>query len=126
MFEVEPAPDQERRYLALAAEMRPLLEQVDGFVSVERFRSLTRPNALLSLSFFEDEEAVRRWRTLSAHRNVQGDGRRDVFTDYRLRVAHVLRDYGLNERAQAPTDSRRAHDLRGIDAADDSTAAGRS
>jgi hypothetical protein len=29
--------------------------------------------------------------------------------DYRLRVAQVLRDYGIDERAEAPADSRRSN-----------------
>jgi heme-degrading monooxygenase HmoA len=90
--------------------MRPMLEEVEGFISVERFQSLTNPEKILSLSFFEDEEAVRRWRTMHAHRGAQSKGRAGIFADYRLRVAHVLRDYGLHERDQAPDDSRAAHD----------------
>lgn len=109
IFEVEPVPGRESDYLDIAAEMRPLLETIEGFVSVERFRSLTRPDVLLSLSFFEDEAAVHRWRTLSAHRDAQREGRDGLFADYRLRVAQVVRDYGLNERCDAPDDSREVH-----------------
>ena len=116
IFEVQPAPGAESRYLDLAAEMRPLLEQVEGFVSVERFRSITRPDVLLSLSFFEDEDAVRRWRTLDDHRRVQRDGRRGLFADYHLRVASVMRDYGMQDRVEAPRDSRRTHDAKPADA----------
>ena len=86
--------------------MRAMLEEIDGFISVERFESLTTPGKMLSLSFFRDEEAVRRWRTLGAHRAAQSRGREEVFAGYRLRVAEVLRDYGLHDRAQAPRDSR--------------------
>lgn len=109
IFEVELATGAEDRYLDLAATMRPLLDEVDGFVSVERFRSLSRPDVLLSLSFFEDEDAVHRWRTLAGHRSVQAEGRHSVFADYRLRVASVVRDYGLHDREQAPGDSRQVH-----------------
>ncbi len=109
IFEVKPAPGQRERYLELAASMRAELSTMDGFVSVERFQSLTDPDKLLSLSFWRDEEAVRAWRNLSAHRAMQARGRDGVFADYRLRVAAVLRDYGLHERAQAPVDSREAH-----------------
>ena len=111
LFEVEPEPGAEDTYLDLAASMRPLLEEVEGFVSVERFRSLARPNVLLSLSFFEDEAAVQRWRNLAAHRRVQAEGRSGIFARYRLRVASVLRDYGLHDREEAPNDSRAAHAL---------------
>ncbi|WP_193368437.1 antibiotic biosynthesis monooxygenase family protein [Pelagibius marinus] len=109
IFEVEPAEGRKQDYLDLAAELRPLLEEVDGFISVERFQSLSDPEKVLSLSFFRDEAAVRQWRRLSAHRNAQAQGRLGVFADYRLRVAEVIRDYGLTERAEAPADSRRAH-----------------
>ncbi len=88
-----------------------MLEKIEGFISVERFQSLTEPAKLLSLSFFRDEEAVRSWRTLSAHRQAQTRGRNGVFDDYRLRVAKIIRDYGLNEHDQAPDDSRKAHKL---------------
>lgn len=109
IFEVEPHADQRGAYLDAAARLRPLLEEIDGFVSVERFESLTKPGKILSLSIWRDEEAVRRWRNLEQHRGVQEAGRRSIFAGYRLRVAHVIRDYGMNDRAQAPEDSRAAH-----------------
>ncbi|WP_299506351.1 antibiotic biosynthesis monooxygenase [uncultured Roseobacter sp.] len=109
IFEVEPAAGRKEEYLEIAAKMRPMLEEIEGFISVERFQSLTDPAKLLSLSFFEDEEAVMRWRTLSAHRGAQRDGRAGVFAGYRLRVAGVIRDYGMFDRAQAPDDSKAVH-----------------
>lgn len=109
IFEVEPAEGRGQDYLDLAAELRPLLETIDGFISVERFQSLSDPDKILSLSFFRDETAVQQWRSLRAHRNAQARGRLGIFANYRLRVAEVVRDYGLSERAQAPHDSRRAH-----------------
>lgn len=109
VFEVIPATGRRAEYLDIAAEMRPLLAGIDGFISVERFQSLTDPDKLLSLSFWRDEAAVQAWRTLTAHRGAQGVGRQGLFRDYRLRVAEVARDYGLTERAEAPQDSRDAH-----------------
>ena len=109
IFEVEPAEGRQAEYLDIAAEMRPLLDQIDGFISVERFQSLTDPKKILSLSFFRDEEAIRQWRTLSAHRSAQTKGRAGLFQGYRLRIAGVLRDYGLFDRAQAPEDSKTTH-----------------
>ncbi len=109
IFEVTPAPGQRSAYLDAAAALKPLLAQIDGFVSIERFESLSEPGKLLSLSFWRDEEAVARWRQQEAHRSTQAAGRDHVFADYRLRVAAVVRDYGMNNRAQAPTDSRRVH-----------------
>jgi len=109
IFEVVPHPGERSAYLDLAAAMRPQLEAMDGFISVERFESLTTPGKMLSLSYWRDEEAVARWRNLDAHRRVQVKGRAHIFADYRLRVAAVLRDYGLNDRAEAPDDSRQAH-----------------
>ena len=109
IFEVIPAPGQHQRYLDTAAALRPLLEGIDGFVSIERFRSLADPDKILSLSFFRDEAAVIAWRNTEAHRAAQDMGRGGVFRDYRLRVASVLRDYGMTEREEAPTDSRARH-----------------
>ena len=109
IFEVTPAPGQRGAYLEAAAALKPLLAQIDGFVSIERFESLSAPDKLLSLSFWRDEEAVARWRQQEAHRSTQAAGRDHVFADYRLRVAAVVRDYGLNNRAQAPADSRAVH-----------------
>jgi heme-degrading monooxygenase HmoA len=109
IFEVEPAPAQRQAYLDTAAALRAELEAIDGFISVERFESLARPGRILSLSFWRDEEAVRRWRNLEAHREAQARGRQGVFLDYRLRVAEVVRDYGLREREEAPADARAAH-----------------
>ena len=110
IFEVEPAEGQKETYLDIAAAMRPMVEEIEGFISVERFQSLTTPGKLLSISFFEDEDALVRWRKLAAHRSAQSKGRSGIFADYRLRVAHVLRDYGMHERAEAPEDSRAHHD----------------
>ena len=109
IFEVLPAPGQREAYLGAAAALRPLLEQIDGFISIERFQSLSAPGKLLSLSFWRDEAAVAHWRQTEAHRATQQAGRHHIFADYRLRVATVVRDYGLHDRAQAPADSRSVH-----------------
>jgi len=109
IFEVEPHPDRKQDYLDTAAALKPLLDEIDGFVSIERFESLTEPGKILSLSFWRDEAAVADWRRLEAHRRAQAAGRHGVFADYRLRVAGVLRDYGMTDRAQAPADSRTAN-----------------
>jgi heme-degrading monooxygenase HmoA len=109
IFEAVPQPGNKDAYLDAAARLRPILEKMDGFVSVERFESLTQPGKILSLSFWRDEEAVRQWRNVEEHRRIQGAGRNSIFSGYRLRVAEVLRDYGLEDRAQAPEDSRAAH-----------------
>ena len=107
IFEVWP----ERRddYLDIAAELRPHLKQIDGFISVERFESLTEKGKILSLSFFRDEAAVQAWRNVAEHRVAQAKGRGGIFKDYRLRIASVIRDYGMNDRAQAPADSKVVH-----------------
>lgn len=110
IFEVEPKSTHRAAYLDMAAEMRPLLEEIDGFISVERFESLTTPGKLLSLSFWRDEAALEAWRKLPRHRQAQAAGRGAFFEDYRLRVAGVIRDYGMTERDEAPADSRAAHD----------------
>jgi heme-degrading monooxygenase HmoA len=112
IFEVVPAPGRMQEYLDLAERLRPELEKFDGFVSIERFESLTNEGKILSLSIWRDEEAVKRWRQLEAHRVAQAKGRTGIFADYRLRVASVIRDYGMSEREQAPADSRAAHDAR--------------
>ncbi len=109
IFEVEPAEGHREAYLDLAAKLKPMLEEIDGFISVERFESLMQPGKILSLSFWRDEEAVAAWRALSAHRAAQSRGRNEHFADYRLRVAGVIRDYGMNEREQAPADNRAIH-----------------
>ena len=106
IFEAWPAEGQGARYLDLAAELKPLLAEIDGFISIERFESLAEPGKLLSLSFWRDEAAVAAWRNHEDHRQVQALGRGGVFRDYRLRIAAVERDYGLTDRYQAPSDSR--------------------
>ena len=109
IFEVWPAEGEMGHYLELAAALRKDLEQINGFISVERFESLSTPGKLLSLSIFRDEAAVAAWRNRPGHRATQARGRSGIFANYRLRVAQVLRDYGLNEREEAPADSRAAH-----------------
>jgi heme-degrading monooxygenase HmoA len=106
IFEVWPADGARGHYLDIAAELRPLLDGIEGFVSIERFVSLNDPEKLLSLSFWRDEAAVAAWRNTEAHRAAQSKGRNGVLRAYRLRVADVMRDYGLSERAEAPSDSR--------------------
>jgi heme-degrading monooxygenase HmoA len=105
IFEVIPKPGMAARYFEIAAQLKPMLDTVDGFISIERFESVAQPGKFLSLSVWRDEEAVRAWRTHTLHRSGQQEGRSTVFTDYRLRVAAVVRDYGMMDRAQAPQDS---------------------
>jgi heme-degrading monooxygenase HmoA len=106
IFEVWPADGRKQTYLDIAASLKPELERIDGFLSIERFQSLVDDTKILSLSFWRDEKAVQAWRNVEDHRQAQKAGRAGVFRDYRLRVASVLRDYGMTERAEAPTDSR--------------------
>jgi heme-degrading monooxygenase HmoA len=109
IFEVVPAVGKRDAYLHIAADLKPLLAHVDGFISIERFESLSTPGKLLSLSIWRDEAAVSAWRNTREHREAQRAGRGGLFADYRLRIAHVVRDYGLQDRAQAPEDSRRSN-----------------
>ena len=109
IFEVWPKAGHRQQYLDLAAELRPLLQEIDGFISIERFESLTEPGKILSLSVFRDEAAIAAWRNLDAHRRAQARGRAEVFAKYRLRIAGVIRDYGMDERDQAPQDSVGVH-----------------
>ena len=109
IFEVQPADGRRDAYLGKAAELKPLLETIDGFISVERFQSLTDPNRMLSLSFWRDEEAVKAWRNTEEHRQAQRAGRGGILAGYRLRIAEVLRDYGMEEREEAPQDSKAVH-----------------
>lgn len=110
IFEVWPAAGERDTYLDIAVDLRPLLDQIDGFISIERFESISNVGKMLSLSFWRDEAAVEQWRTLEKHRSAQQVGRDYVFQNYRLRIAGVVRDYGMLEREQAPADSRRRHD----------------
>ena len=111
IFELWPAEGKTEAYLDVAGGLRPMLEGIDGFISIERFESITEPGKYLSLSIWRDEEAVAAWRNTEEHRGAQSAGRGGLFRDYRLRVASVLRDYGMTgNRADAPADSREAHD----------------
>jgi heme-degrading monooxygenase HmoA len=109
IFEAIPAEGKWNGYLDMAATLRPELNKIEGFISIERFQSITNPEKVLSLSFWKDEESVTQWRNVELHRDAQTKGRNSIFSDYRLRVASVVRDYGMNERAQAPADSKIIH-----------------
>ena len=110
IFEVLPADDLKKaEYLDIASSLKPILDQMDGFISIERFQSLTNPEKLLSLSFWRDEHSIKQWRNVEMHRHAQEKGRADVFKDYRLRIAGVVRDYGMFDRTEAPADSRSFH-----------------
>ena len=109
IFEVWIDDDKKSQYLDFAKQMRPLLDTIDGFISIERFESIHESGKVLSLSFWRDEEAIAEWRQLEAHRASQAKGRNEIFLDYRLRIAGVVRDYGMTEREQAPVDSQQFH-----------------
>jgi heme-degrading monooxygenase HmoA len=109
IFEFTPAEGRRQDYLDLAAALRPELDRTEGFISIERFESITSPGRFVSLSFWRDEVAVRKWRNLQQHREAQAKGRGGILSAYRLRVAQVIRDYGMDERRQAPADSLAAH-----------------
>lgn len=109
IFEVFPTEGKTEEYLDIASELKPLLENIDGFISIERFSSFTDKGKVLSLSFWRDEKAIEEWRNIEAHRFAQDKGRKGVFSNYRLRVADVNRDYGMLERDQAPEDSKSIH-----------------
>jgi len=110
IFEVRPKDDESRQeYLDIAAALRPVLEKMDGFISIERFQSLADPGKILSLSFWRDDAAIAEWRRVERHRLAQAKGRNELFADYRLRIAAVIRDYGMSERAEAPQDSKARH-----------------
>jgi len=109
IFELTPAAGRKQEYLDLAAALAPELERTDGFISIERFESINRPGNFVSLSFWRDEEAVRKWRNLEQHRAAQAKGRAGIFGGYRLRAAEALRDYGREARAEAPADSLAVH-----------------
>ena len=102
IFEVEPRPGREQDYLDLAAALRSDVETIEGFISVERFQSLAKQNRLVSISYWRDADAVRRWREHTRHHMVQLQGRGAIFADYRITVAEVERQYGMFDRAQAP------------------------
>jgi heme-degrading monooxygenase HmoA len=109
IFEVWPKEEDRQEYLDIAAALRPTLEKMDGFISIERFQSLTDPSKILSLSFWRDDAAIAGWRQVESHRMAQAKGRGETFRDYRLRIAGVIRDYGMQERDEAPQDSRARH-----------------
>ena len=109
IFEFTPAEGRFQDYLDLAAQLGPELEKAEGFLSIERFESLATPGKYVSLSFWRDEECVRQWRNLREHREAQRKGRAGFFASYRLRIASVIRDYTMSERAQAPADSLAVH-----------------
>ena len=110
IFEFEPVADRRQDYLDFATALGAELETIDGFVSIERFESLSQPGKLLSISFWRDEAAISEWRNLEQHREAQRAGRQGIMADYRLRVASVIRDYGMQQRTAAPVDSKRVHD----------------
>jgi heme-degrading monooxygenase HmoA len=109
IFEVHPREGGLEAYLDIAGQLRSQLDQVEGFISVERFESLAAPGKYLSLSFWRDEGAIAEWRNRESHRRAQAAGRGGLFVGYRLRIAHVVRDYGLENRKEAPADSRAIH-----------------
>lgn len=113
IFEVWMEGSHRDEYLDIAAQLKATLGHMDGFMSIERFQSLSQPGKLLSLSIWRDEESIAVWRNLEVHRVAQLEGRSRIFTDYRLRVAHVIRDYGMSERDEAPPDSKAVHDRGG-------------
>ncbi len=105
IFEVYPKGERVDEYLDIAASLRPELEKIDGFISIERFKSLTDEGKVLSLSIWRDETAIAAWRNLPRHREAQAKGRAVIFKDYRIRVAEIRRDYSMTKRGEAPGDA---------------------
>lgn len=110
IFEVIPNEGKKEEYLNIAASLRPELDHIEGFISIERFQSFSDPDKVLSLSFWRDEESIQQWRNLEMHRHAQAKGRNEVFKDYHLRIATVVRDYGMFERKETPEDSSSYHE----------------
>ncbi|OHX64895.1 antibiotic biosynthesis monooxygenase family protein [Flammeovirga pacifica] len=109
IFEVFPQPENKQEYLDIAKELKPLLSTIDGFISIERFESLQTPGKVLSLSYWENEEAIKQWRNQTQHREGQGKGMDHIFSNFNIKVCQVIRDYGLNDRENAPSDSNQYH-----------------
>ncbi|WP_374173954.1 antibiotic biosynthesis monooxygenase [Flavobacterium tructae] len=109
IFEVIPNEGKKEEYLSIAANLRPELDKIEGFISIERFQSFSDPEKVLSLSFWKDEKSVQQWRNLEMHRHAQARGRKEIFKDYHLRIAAVVRDYGMFDREETPTDSSDFH-----------------
>jgi heme-degrading monooxygenase HmoA len=109
IFEFTPAEGRFPEYMKLVDTLREDLAKAEGFISLERFESITNKGKFVSLQFWQDEESVRKWRTLQKHREAQKKGRAGIFGSYRLRIAQVTRDYTMDERAQAPKDSVEIH-----------------
>ncbi|ADG94717.1 Antibiotic biosynthesis monooxygenase [Arcobacter nitrofigilis DSM 7299] len=106
IFEVWPNRNGKEEYLNIASQLKLFLEEQKGFISIERFQSLTNQDKLLSLSFWEDEGAITIWRNLLEHRIAQKKGRNELFDDYRIRVSEVVRDYSMSQRNEIPEDSK--------------------
>ena len=111
IFEVEPKTGKTGEYLDIAAKLLPIVKEIDGFISIERFESLSQPGKILSLSFWRDEDAIKKWRNIEEHRQARHKGRNNIFSDYRLRIAKIARDYGMRARDEIPEDSRQFHAL---------------
>ena len=109
IFEFTPAEGRSQDYMSLAAGLSEEVNKFDGFISIERFESITNKGRFVSLSFWRDEDAVKKWRNVQKHREAQAKGRGGIFSGYRLRIASVIRDYEMNKREQAPADSRKVH-----------------
>jgi heme-degrading monooxygenase HmoA len=109
IFEFTPAPGRFPDYMALVGRLKPELDKAEGFISLERFESITTSGKFVSLQFWRDEESVAKWRNVQKHREAQKQGRGGIFASYRLRIADVIRDYTMDSRAQAPSDSVAAH-----------------
>lgn len=105
LFELQAMPGQNQIYVDLVSKLTPMLEPMDGFISVECFQSTLNPEKVMSVTTWRDEESVVKWRNVDAHLSAQRAGRNKIFKDYRVRVTSVIRDYGLHEREQAPEDS---------------------
>jgi heme-degrading monooxygenase HmoA len=109
IFEAFPAKGKWDEYLDIAAGLRPELSKIPGFISIERFQSVSNTAKVLSLSFWENEQSIHQWRNIELHRQAQSHGRKSIFDDYRIRVASVIRDYGMTNREEAPQDSKLIH-----------------
>ena len=105
LFEVTVKSGQMDDYLKMAASLKESLASAEGLSRAERFSSLVTENKLLSLSVWDGEQSVEKWRNLLAHRACQRHGRMHDFADDQITVVTPIRTYSMTDRTEAPADS---------------------
>jgi len=90
IFSIVRAPVDEAEYNVMAESMVTLATQQDGFLGFE-YAPETPDGFSLSVSYWRDDESIRRWKENADHLIAQKLGKEKWYPAYAIKIARVER-----------------------------------